>query len=263
MTRMAIIAHGGAGADPKKATNIQSAVDAGGSKLTHGASASEVAVMVCAALEDDPSFNAGTGSVTRVDGSVLVDASVQTGDGRMGFVASMPETPNPVKVAAALLDEEMNGLAGVGARDWADERGFPRSEVTPRQSKGKKTSDTVGAIALDMQGRIAVATSTGGCSDRPPGRVGDVPLPGCGFWAESSIGIAATGIGEAITREMLCFRVHCQISQMGASMPEAFEEVISKRFDKKTDVGLIGINQHGETYAHANTNMPWAAWSSD
>ena len=50
---------------------------------------------------------------------------------------------------------------------------------------------------------------------------------------------------------------------MGASMPEAFEEVISKRFDKKTDVGLIGINQHGETYAHANTNMPWATWSSD
>ena len=105
MTRMAIIAHGGAGADPEKATNIQSAVDAGGSKLTQGASALEVAVMVCAALEDDPSFNAGTGSVTRVDGSVLVDASVQTGDGRMGFVASMPETPNPVRVAAALLDE--------------------------------------------------------------------------------------------------------------------------------------------------------------
>ncbi|MGB0791169.1 MAG: isoaspartyl peptidase/L-asparaginase [Candidatus Thalassarchaeaceae archaeon] len=263
MRRMAIIAHGGAGADPAKTANIQSAVDAGGRSLAQGASALEVAVMVCAALEDDPAFNAGTGSVTRQDGSVLVDASVQTGDGQMGFVVSMPETPNPVRVAAALIDEGVNGLAGMGARAWADERGFPRADVIPRPPDDAKSGDTVGAIALDSQGRIAVATSTGGCSDRPPGRVGDVPLPGCGFWAESGIAVAATGIGEAITREMLCFRVHNQISRKDKTMPEAFKSAISTRFDEETDVGLIGINEAGATHAHSNTNMPWASWTSD
>ena len=104
MTRMAVIAHGGAGADPKKATNIQSAVDVGGSKLTQGASALEVAVMVCAALEDDPSFNAGTGSVTRVDGSVLVDASVQTGDGRN----------RPFPAAMSVITSRMINGVGLG-----------------------------------------------------------------------------------------------------------------------------------------------------
>ena len=94
--------------------------------------------MVCAALaRDDPAFNAGTGSVTRVDGSVLVDASVQTGDGRMGFVASMPETPNPVKVAAALLDEEMNGLAGVGAV-IGQMKGLPKIGGDPDSRREKK-----------------------------------------------------------------------------------------------------------------------------
>ena len=262
MTRMAIIAHGGAGANPDAAPNIQKAVDIGAASLMSGSSALETAVLVCSKLEDDPLFNAGTGSVTRSDGSVLVDASVQTGDGRLGFVVSMPETPNPVKVAAGLIDEDINGLAGVGARKWADERNYLRSPVVPRPTGKNGSTDTVGVIVVDSDGNLALATSTGGCSDRPAGRVGDVPLPGCGFWAGSGVAVAATGIGEAITKQILSFRVHNTVTSGEKTMPEAFDEAIKNMFGPETEIGLIGINRDCETYARANTSMPWAQWSS-
>ncbi len=263
MAKLAIIAHGGAGADPQKKSNIEVAIQYGSTLLESDASAVEAAVETCVILENDPAFNAGTGSVTRLDGSVLVDASIHVSDGRLGFVASMPETPNPIKVAQILLDEEMNGLGGIGAREWADQRGIPRSAVTPRLP-GKTTSgDTVGVIAMDSEGAMATATSTGGCSNQPAGRIGDVPLPGCGFWVESGVAVAATGIGEAITREMLSHRVHGWVSRDGMTMEHAFEKAIKTRFDESTDVGLIGVNSDGSCVARANTNMPWASWNSD
>jgi beta-aspartyl-peptidase (threonine type) len=175
----------------------------------------------------------------------------------------MPETPNPIRVAEALLDEEINGLGGIGAREWADQRGIPRSAVTPRPPGKTASGDTVGVIAMDSEGVMVTATSTGGCSDQPAGRIGDVPLPGCGFWVESGVAIAATGIGEAITREMLSHRVHGWISRDGMPMGRAFEKAIKTRFDESTDVGLIGMTSDGSCAARANTNMPWASWNSD
>ena len=263
MARFAIIAHGGAGADPQKKSNIEKAIQRGSSLLESGHSAVDAAVETCVVLENDPSFNAGTGSVTRLDGSVLVDASIHVNDGRLGFVASMPETPNPIRVAQALLDEEINGLGGIGAREWADQKGLPRSAVIPRPSGRPVSGDTVGVIAMDSDGLMVIATSTGGCSNRPAGRIGDVPLPGSGFWAESDIAVAATGIGEAITREILSHRVHGWISRDGMPMEHAFEKVIKTRFDKSTEVGLIGMSGDGSCVARANTNMPWASWDSD
>ena len=90
--------------------------------LDSGGSAIEAAVEACVVLEDDPVFNAGTGSVFRTDGSVHLDASIQTSEGKMGFVIAMQDTPNPIRVAADLLDEDINGLSGDGARLWADSR---------------------------------------------------------------------------------------------------------------------------------------------
>jgi beta-aspartyl-peptidase (threonine type) len=150
--------------------------------LEAGGSAIEAAVEACVLLEDDPVFNAGTGSVVRTDGSVLTDASLQTGDGRLGFVIAMEDTPNPIRICVDLLDEEINGLAGPGARRWADARGHLKADVIGRPAKdeigdvgdvGPKPAeiigDTVGVIARDSQGNIAAATSTGGCSHRPAG----------------------------------------------------------------------------------------------
>ena len=263
MAKLSIIAHGGAGADPMKKSNVEEAIQKGFSLLESDACAVDAAVEACVILENDPAFNAGTGSVTRLDGSVLVDASIHVNDGRLGFVASMPETPNPIRVAQALLDAEINGLGGIGAREWADQRGIPRSVVTPRPPGKTASGDTVGVIAMDSEGVMATATSTGGCSDQPAGRIGDVPLPGCGFWVESGVAVAATGIGEAITREMLSHRVHGWISRDGIPMGSAFEKAIKTRFEESTDVGLIGMTSDGSCVARANTNMPWASWNSD
>ncbi len=124
----AVIAHGGAGPGPNRQENLEIAVQKAADILKSGGNALEAAVEACVILEDDPVFNAGTGSVIRTDGSVLTDASIQIGDGRLGFVIAMEDTPNPIRVAADLLDEEINGLTSEGARIWADIRGHQRSK---------------------------------------------------------------------------------------------------------------------------------------
>jgi beta-aspartyl-peptidase (threonine type) len=234
--------------------------------LEAGGSAIEAAVEACVLLEDDPVFNAGTGSVVRTDGSVLTDASLQTGDGRLGFVIAMEDTPNPIRICVDLLDVEINGLAGPGARRWADARGHLKADVIGRPAKDE-IGDTVGVIARDSQGNIAAATSTGGCSHRPAGRVGDVPLPGSGYWVNGAIAVAATGIGEAITIALLSKRVHERISasrdQSVDSLEAAMQWGIDNHIAAHHQVGLIALCGSGIGTGVANTDMPWLAWQAD
>ena len=255
----AAVAHGGAGAGPHRKPNIEAAVDIASTILQSGGNALEAAIESCAALEDDPVFNAGTGSVFRTDGSVLLDASIQTSDGRMGFIVSVEETPNPIRLAADLLDENINGLAGKGARIWADDRGLPRGHVEGRPPN-EEVSDTVGVLTRDKNEMIVCATSTGGCSYRPPGRVGDVPLPGCGFWVQEGVGIGATGIGEAITRALISFRV-AERFLSGSGMRESMQWALDELVEEGAEVGLIGLGIEGPGFGLSNrTNMPWASW---
>ncbi len=257
MTVPAAVAHGGAGAGPNRLENVERAVAIAAGILESGGSAVDAAVEACVILEDDPVFNAGQGSVFRTDGSVLLDASIQTSDGRMGFVIAMEETPNPIRVAADLLDEDLNGLTGEGARIWADKMGLPRSQV---QGSSRDGSDTVGVVARDRTGAIACATSTGGCSYRPPGRVGDVPLPGCGFWVQEGVGVGATGIGEAITRGMLSYRAAERILS-GSTPEESIIWVLDECLEEDAEVGIIALGSEGKGYGLSNkTNMPWASW---
>ena len=95
----AVVAHGGAGAGPERLANVERAVAIAAGILDSGGSAIEAAVEACVVLEDDPVFNAGTGSVFRTDGSVHLDASIQTSEGKMGFVIGMQDTPNPIRVS--------------------------------------------------------------------------------------------------------------------------------------------------------------------
>ena len=133
----AVIAHGGAGPGPARQDNLQVAIKKAAEILTAGGTALDAAVQACVILENDPVFNAGTGSVMRTDGSVLTDASIQTGDGKIGFVIAMEKTPNPILVAADLLDEEINGLTSKGARIWADDRGHIKKKVIGVSPKGQ------------------------------------------------------------------------------------------------------------------------------
>jgi len=255
----AVVAHGGAGAGPERLANVERAVAIAAGILDSGGSAVEAAVEACVVLENDPVFNAGTGSVFRTDGSVLLDASIQTSDGRMGFVIAMENTPNPIRVAADLLEEEINGLTGDGARIWADSKGFEKAPVQGRAPFNEAT-DTVGVITRDRGGSIACATSTGGCSDRPPGRVGDVPLPGCGFWVQEGVGVGATGIGEAITRGMLSFRVAERIIE-GEELEKSMMWALDECLEPGAEVGIIALGSAGNGYGLANSkNMPWSSW---
>ena len=212
--------------------------------LDSGGSAIEAAVEACVVLEDDPVFNAGTGSVFRTDGSVHLDASIQTSEGKMGFVIGMQDTPNPIRVAADLLDEEINGLSGDGDRIWADSKGFEKSNVQGRPPFEGAT-DTVGVLARDKHGIIVCATSTGGTSNRPPGRVGDVPLPGCGFWVQDGVGVGATGIGEAITRGMISLRVADRILD-GNDLEESMMWALDECLEEGAEVGIIALGQRAQ-----------------
>ena len=259
MTVPAEVAHGGAGPGPHRQENVEAAIARAAGILEAGGTAVEAAVEACVMLEDDPVFNAGTGAVYRTDGSVLLDASLQTSDGRMGFVIAMRDTPNPIRVAADLLDEEINGLAGNGARAWADSKGHPKAAVDGRPPR-VGVGDTVGVIARDFTGALACATSTGGTSYRPAGRVGDVPLPGSGFWAEHGLAVAATGAGEAITRSLLSYRVHDRVLSKEATLESAMQWGINELIEDGVSVGLISLALDGGGAGHSNTDMPWAAW---
>ncbi len=289
MVAPAIVVHGGAGAGPDRLTNLQPAIEVARRVFEGGGNAIEAAVEACVVLEDDPVFNAGTGSVLRTDGSVLTDASLHVSDGRMGFVAVMENTPNPIRICVDLLNEDLNGLAGAGARAWADERGHTNAPVVGRPPKGNKgdvgelgapldsavgdsATDTVGAIARDATGLIAAATSTGGTSYRPPGRVGDVPLPGCGFWAGEGLAVASTGVGESITRALLSYRVHERIrSQSEQSGTDPTTDALAAAMNWGIDsliapdkqVGIIALGPEGEGAGSANTDMPWATWCAE
>ncbi len=246
-----IVCHGGAGHSARDRPGVDLAADTGFSILEEGGSALDAVLAAIQIMEDDPALNAGNGGRKRDDGSVQLDAAVATSDGRLGAVMCIEDTPNPILVAAALLDEEFNILAGDGARIWADKIGVPKGKV--EGSENPLSTDTVGAVAIDVNGAMIVASSTGGCSGRPRGRVGDTPLWGSGLWADERVVLAATGIGEEITRKLLCHRV----ATYQGTLEDALQHGIDL-FETDIEVGLIGLTADGQGMGLANTGMPWA-----
>ncbi len=221
-----IIVHGGAGANPAEAGDfrqgMRDAALAGWRVLADGGAALDAVERAVRALEDDPRFNAGRGSVLNRDGVVEVDASIMEGDRlQCGAVAALSRIANPITVARRLLESRRQVLlVGEGALAFARSVGIPECDpaslVTDRQRKrhaelarqpATRGGGTVGAVALDRNGTIAAATSTGGTPGKLPGRVGDSALIGCGTYADSSIGgVSCTGDGEAIMRVVLGHR---------------------------------------------------------
>jgi beta-aspartyl-peptidase (threonine type) len=223
--RPAIVVHGGAGAVGDDVWNahrdgVGRAVAAGWDVLTRNGSALDAVETAVALLEDEPIFNAGTGSVLCRDGSVEMDAAVMDGRGLdVGAVTLVRRVKNPVRLARRVMGSEHVLLAGEGAEAFAREKGIalcpPEDLVTSRQREKLATwlarraqgadpdaaADTVGAVAVDRGGNIAAACSTGGTRGKRSGRVGDSPIAGAGLYADNRVGAAtATGVGEAILR---------------------------------------------------------------
>jgi L-asparaginase / beta-aspartyl-peptidase len=201
------------------------------------------------ALEDEPAFNAGLSSVLNSDGQREMDAAVMDGATLdVGAVCALQGFRHPVSIAKALLRKKTVLLAGDGARSFArahDAERLPEGPLPPSADDG----DTVGCIVL-RHGNIAVATSTGGLRGKPPGRVGDTPLAGCGFYAENGIGgVAFSGQGEAVIRTALGARAMNDLARM---MPQkAMDHAVARISQLDAPGGGIALSAGGKIgWAH-------------
>ncbi len=282
----AIIVHGGAGErpgddrDPTGAARLEGvrrACAAGAEVLRRGGPALDAVEVAVRLLEDDPLFNAGTGAVLTADGEVELDAAVMDGATlRCGAVAVVKDVRNPVSLARAVMERtEHVLLAGPAASTFAREAGIPAIEnaslVTPaqrerweaaRRGAAASRTGTVGAVARDLHGHLAAATSTGGMTMKRPGRVGDAPLLGCGTYADDALAaVSCTGHGERIIQLTLA-RHAADLVGGGRSALEAAREAAALLAARVGgEGGLILVGPSGAPALAFNTPAMSRAWS--
>lgn len=260
--RRAILTHGGASTDPQHSDGTLSAAELGMASMGEGRPALDAVVHAVRRLEDDPRFNAGVGSKLRADAETIqMDASCMTSDGAFGAVAIVEEIRNPVDIAhGVLLHSSHILIAGDGARLFAREHGVPVHALTEtdkqasRANSDPRACDTVGAVAFDGTS-FAAALSSGGIEDSEPGRVGDVPLPGCGLYCGPLGAVASTGDGEFIALRMLAREVYAWLEQ-GMPPGEAVEAALAL-FDEEVDVGLLVLTT-SDCASAARNGMAWS-----
>ena len=267
----ALIVHGGARSDPASGREelrrgIRDAVAAGWALLSQGGGAVAAVEAAVRAMEDNPRFNAGRGSVLTTEGTVEMDASIMEGDGlKNGAVACVTALRHPISLARLILEDARHSFfAGEGAMARARTLGVPFCDPeelitdTQRRRLESLTGGTVGAVALDRRGLIAAATSTGGMAGKLPGRVGDSALIGCGTYAEStSGGVSCTGDGEAIIRVVLARRT-VDILKVAADPMHACQVAVDVLVEEGRGAGgLICIDWKGRLgWAHSTPLMP-------
>ena len=222
-------------------------------------------------VESDPNVDSvGRGGYLNAKGELELDAAVMDGDSlRMGCVAGVRGFEHPVSIARKVMEETVHSiLVGQGAEEFARKMGIPEVGnaymVTDAarqawEQKKQEGHDTIGAVALDTYGSICVAMSTSGANMKVPGRVGDTPIIGSGFYAESGVGgAAATGLGEDIMRTCLAFRA-VELMRQGMPPKAAAEEVILTAHNRirqhgiePDNMAIVCMNAEGETGASCN-----------
>jgi beta-aspartyl-peptidase (threonine type) len=282
----AIIVHGGAGAIPVEEhaayqAGCRAAALAGFDVLRRGGSALDAIEAAIVYLEDDPAFDAGVGSYLNRDGVVQLDAGIMDGHTyQVGAVIAIERVKNPIRVARRLLAGEHTIFAGSGATAYAQASGIPLCDpedlvTAPERERWRLECSqlsassgasgvpgkqgTVGAVAIDRAGTIVAGTSTGGSMFKPAGRVGDSPLPGCGYYADNALaGVSSTGHGESIMRVLLARSAADLCARLEA--PQAAEAAI-RLLDERVGgkAGLILIDHAGRVgYAHSTPHMAHA-----
>lgn len=258
-----LIVHGGAwdwddALDMPKSQSIIKAVEIGWQILNSGGSALDAVEKAVNWLEDDPLFDAGTGSHLNADGVVEMDALIiDASKHNFGAVGAVQRVRYPISLARKVLEEtDQNFFVGAGADALASRVGIPLvpniSLVTEKEQadffaqRTDGTSDTVGAIAMDKDGNIAVATSTGGTPLKPAGRIGDSPLFGAGGYADEYGGAGATGKGENAMRVLLSKHVVDEIRH-GKNAQEAANAAMDyiESLIPDSMVGTIVIDKYG------------------
>lgn len=293
--RPTVLAHGGAGSFDAREHDGPELAARAGARVVAQEGALAAALAATRHLEDDPRFNAGTGSNYRFDGETIeMDASVMTSDGRFGAVAAIRNVRYPVMVAREVMDTPHDLLVGEGATRYARVRGHPEHDPATPRAREKHTkvidmvrsgkieagwsdwdattlpphwnfnkdlrellgpSDTVGAVAWDGES-FAAALSTGGTAATLMGRVGDVPLPGCGLMAGPEGAVCVTGDGEHLARARIADRTYAWLAE--GVTPEEVVKRACDAFPKTVAIGLLVVSRSG--YAGgSNLAMAWAA----
>jgi L-asparaginase / beta-aspartyl-peptidase len=272
-----LMIHGGCGAmrpatlstehEAEARAGLNAALDAGEAVLAAGGTALDAVQAAARVLEEDPSFNAGRGSVLTAEGQCELDAAVMNGrDRRAGAVAGMTTTRSPVMAARAVMEHSPHVLLTYdGADTFAREQGLEQVDnawfVTPgRQAQldkvmaagGKFDTDikygTIGAVAVDQAGHVAAATSTGGLTAKRWGRIGDSPLIGAGTYADDrACAVSATGLGEAFIRAVGAHQLAMRMLIGGEPMQAALDAVLADVVALGGNGGLIAVSPSGES----------------
>jgi len=275
--RYALAIHGGAGAAPRAQlspeherryrTGLEAALDAGFTLLERGGSALDAVAAAVHLLEDDPCFNAGHGAALTRDGAAELDAAIMDGrQMRAGAVASVRHVRNPIELARRVMEKSRHVLlVGAGAEEFALEEGLPlvpnhyfrtaeRLEQLEAEQRGRHVSDlmpaaadTVGAVARDGDGNLAAATSTGGMTNKRPGRVGDSPIIGAGTYAKNGVcAVSATGHGEYFIRAVAAHHVCAAVEYRALTLEQAVRELLHEILAALGgDGGLIAVGARG------------------
>jgi L-asparaginase / beta-aspartyl-peptidase len=273
-----LVIHGGAGTmsreemtkerEKKFRDKLNESLEAGEEILKNGGSSLEAVKAAIIIMEDSPLFNAGKGAVFTNKKTVELDASVMDGrDLSAGAIAAVSDIKNPIKAAFAVMEKSEHVLlAGEGASLFAKEMGLEivdnsyfhtkarldALEILIEQEKQEKHG-TVGAVALDKEGNLAAATSTGGRSNKKYGRIGDSPIIGAGNYANNNTcAVSGTGHGEYFMKYVVGFDISALMEYKGLTLNEAAELVINKKLvEAGGEGGVIAVDKNG------NVSMPF------
>lgn len=298
-SKFAIALHGGAGTilqslmTPEKETlytsALQTALNTGLEILQNNGTALDAVTATVVALENSPLFNAGKGAVFNHEGTHEMDASLMNGkDLNAGAVAGVKSVKNPIILAQKVLEHsEHILLAGDGALQFAKDQNVAleeddyffdafryeqyqealkedRVQLDHTAGDGKKFG-TVGAVAIDINGNLASATSTGGLTNKKYGRVGDSPIIGAGTYANNeTCAVSCTGVGELFIKESVAFQIHSLMRDAHKTLQEACDIVVMDRLVKiNGEGGLIAIDKDANIVLSFNSDGMYRAWAND
>lgn len=271
----ALVIHGGAGVITRQSMDslteksyreaLDSVLTIGEKILAEGGRSLDAVEAVVAWMEDNPLFNAGRGSVFTYDGKNEMDASIMSGiDLSAGAVGNVRHIRNPIKLARMVMEKSPHVmLVGEGAEEFAKQNGVVfvdssyfftqiRWDAHIKALEDEKTSaaekhGTVGAVALDIYGNLAAATSTGGMTNKRWNRIGDSPIIGAGTYADNATcAISSTGHGELFIRYAVAHDISAMMAYKGISLQQAADEVVMKKLKAANgEGGIIGVDHEG------------------
>ena len=280
----ALVLHGGAGGRVEELTldvrgayteGLTRAHTAGADVLAAGGSALDAVCATVEQLEDDPLFNAGRGAALTAAGTAELDACVMTGDGRAGAITACRYARNPVLAARKVMEETSAVLlvdpSEARLLDWELATVPPEYFLTPARQQQLRNVQartveasrhgTVGAVALDAQGRLAAATSTGGMVNQNEGRVGDTPI-GAGTYARDGVvPISCTGEGEAFIKGVVAHDVASRMRYLGEPLPAAVGATVEEELAGHGAMGgLIAVGADGRVTGAHNSPAMFSAY---